>query len=266
MSANDLSANHDGIDDVDLTAAEYVLGLLDASTRRDAQLRLERDHAFATDVARWESNFSPWLDSIPPVAVSASLWPRIRTLLWQHELPMRDPHIVQAVRPSLLQSPLLQSIGFWRGLAAGGFAVAIASVAALLLTTRQLPAPAPTPFPVVVAPIPTAAPMVVSLRQDDGSTAYTATVDPVRGTIVLVPIGLGGDPSLSPELWLIPAGDHPHSLGMIERGKAMVVSIPASLRSASTDGLFAVTLEPAGSHAHQAPTGPVVAKGNVIRL
>lgn len=261
MSANNPSANDDGIDDVDLTAAEYVLGLLNASARRDAQLRLDRDAAFAADVARWESNFSPWLDSITPVAVSASLWPRIRTLLWQHELPTRDTHASQTVRPSLWQN-----LGFWRGLAAGGFAVAIASVAALLLTTRQLPAPAPTPIRVVVAPTPTAAPMVVSLRQDDGSTAYTATVDPVRGTLVLVPIGLGGDPSLSPELWLIPTGDHPHSLGMIERGKAMVVSIPASLRSASIDGLFAVSLEPAGSHAHQAPTGPVVAKGNVIRL
>ena len=247
------------LDDLDLTSAEYVLGLLDADARRTAQGRLDSDPAFANDVARWETHFTPWLETIAPVAVPASLWPRIRTTLWQHELPDRQPHS-SAARP-----PLLQSLGFWRGLAAGGFAVAVASVAALLLATRQLPVSAPTPVPVVVA-TPTAAPMVVSLRQDDGSTAYTATVDPVRGTIVLVPIDLGGDPSLSPELWLIPTGDHPHSLGMIERGKAMVVSIPASLRSASADALFAVSLEPAGSHAHQAATGPVVAKGKVIQL
>ncbi len=247
------------LNDIDLTAAEYVLGLLDVDARREAQRRLESDAVFANEVARWETDFSPWLDAIAPVAVPASLWPRIRTTLWQHELPARQPHSSDA-RP-----PLLQSLGFWRGLAAGGFAVAVASVAALLLTTRQVPVLAPTPVPIVVA-TPTAAPMVVSLRQDDGSTAYTATVDPVHGTIVLVPIGLGGDPTLSPELWLIPTGDHAHSLGMIERGKAMVVSIPASLRSASTDALFAVSLEPAGSHAHVAATGPVVAKGKVIQL
>jgi anti-sigma-K factor RskA len=247
------------LDDVDLTAAEYVLGLLGVDARREAQRRLGSDSAFANDVARWETHFSPWLDAIAPVAVPASLWPRIRTTLWQHELPARQPHSIDA-RP-----PLLESLGFWRGLAAGGFAVAVASVAALLLTTRQLPMSVPTTVPVVVA-TPTAAPMVVSLRQDDGSTAYTATVDPVHGTIVLVPIGLGGDPSLSPELWMIPTGDRPHSLGMIERGKAMVVSIPASLRSASTGALFAVSLEPAGSHAHVSATGPVVAKGQVIQL
>lgn len=254
-----------GMDDVDLAAAEYVLGLLDADARRTAHSRLESDPDFANEVARWETHFTPWLDAIAPVPVPASLWPRIQTTLWQHELPSRQP---QSSQPQPLQSkrpPLLQSLGFWRGLAAGGFAVAVASVAALLLTTRQLPMSAPTPGQVVVA-TPTGAPMVVSLRQDDGTTAYTATVDPVRGTMVLVPISLGGDPSLSPELWLIPTGDHPHSLGMIERGKAMVVSIPASLRSASTDALFAVSLEPAGSHAHQAATGPVVAKGKLIRL
>ena len=52
------------------------------------------------------------------------------------------------------------------------------------------------------------------------------TIDPARGTVVLVPVHLAGDPSLSPELWLIPAGDKPHSLGMIKRGEAMVVDIP----------------------------------------
>ncbi len=263
MSPN-IPINDVDLDNVDLTSAEYVLGLLDADARRAAQGRLETDPAFANDVAQWEAHFTPWLDAIAPVAVPASLWPRIRTTLWQHELPERAPRPAEQSRQST-RLPLLQTLGFWRGLAAGGFAVAVASVAALLLTTRQLPQPAPTPGPVVVT-TPNAAPMVVSLRHDDGSTAYTATVDPIHGTIVLVPIHLGGDPSLSPELWLIPTGDHPHSLGMIERGKAMVVSIPASLRRSSTDALFAVSLEPAGSLAHQAPTGPVVAKGNVIRL
>jgi anti-sigma-K factor RskA len=81
-----------------------------------------------------------------------------------------------------------------------------------------------------------------------------------------VPVRLEGDPTLSPELWLIPEGGKPHSLGMIRRGEAMVVNIPAELRAASANGLLAISLEPAGSQAHEAPTGPVVAKGNVVRL
>lgn len=262
MSANPTS--FEAGDDIDLLAAEYVLGVLDTRARHDAQDRMQRDAAFAADVARWESWFSPWLESIVPVKPPATLWARVRSTLWQHELPARSTQVSSATRPSLWEN-----LGFWRGLAAGGFAVAVASVGALLLTTRQLPAPAPTaPAPIAVAlPPAAAAPMVVSLLQEDGTTAYTATVDAIRGTVVLVPVQLAGDQTLSPELWLIPAGDRPHSLGMIERGKAMVVSIPASLRdAASTDGLFAISLEPAGSQVHAAPTGPVVAKGNVIRL
>lgn len=259
-----MSANLPPIDgdlgDHDLLAAEYVLGLLQPEVRRQAQARLERDTAFAVEVGMWEARFAPWLQAIPAVAVPAELWARIRATLWQHELPARSETIAAPARRSLWDS-----MAFWRGLAAGGFAVAAASVAALLLTTRQLPPP-PAPPPVVVIPAP-AAPMVVSLRNDDGTTAYTATIDAANGTLTLVPVQLGGDPSLSPELWLIPAGGQPHSLGMVDRAKAMVVSIPASLRSAAgADSLFAISLEPAGSSAHQAPTGPVVAKGSGIRL
>jgi len=251
----------DGMDDADLAAAEYVLGVLDPQARRLARERIEREPPFAAEVARWEAWFSPWLEAIAPVEAPAGVWPRVRTTLWQHELPERAPAPAPAARPSLWDS-----LGFWRGLAAGGFAVALASISVVLLSSRQLPPPPVAP-PVVVAPPSAAAPMVVSLVQDDGSVAYTATIDPARGTVVLVPVHLAGDPSLSPELWLIPAGDKPHSLGMIKRGEAMVVDIPAPLRAAAkTDGLFAVSLEPAGSQPHLAPTGPVVAKGNLIRL
>jgi anti-sigma-K factor RskA len=251
-----------GVDDIDLMAAEYVVGVLDANGRRLARERIEREPAFAADVARWESWFSPWLQSIAPVEPPASTWPRVRDALWPNERPEHDARTGPATRPSLWES-----LGFWRGLAAGGFAVALASVAALLLTVRQPSiAPPAVPTPVVVRPPPVAAPLVVSLRHDDGTTAYTATVDPARGTVVLVPVGLEGDEALSPELWLIPSGDKPHSLGMIRRGEAMVVDIPANLRDVADNGLLAISLEPAGSGPHDAPTGPVVAKGNVVRL
>lgn len=258
-----MSANLPPIDgdlgDHDLLAAEYVLGLLPPEAHRQAQARFEYEPAFAAEVSQWEARFAPWLAAIPPVAVPDTVWARIRMTLWQHELPTR----ADAIAP--MRRSLWDSMAFWRGLATGGFAVAAASVAALLLSSHQVPRPIPAP-PVVVAPT-AAASMVVSLRNDDGTTAYTATIDADNGTLTLIPVQLAGDPSLSPELWLIPAGGQPRSLGMVARDKAMVVSIPTALRSAATaDSLFAISLEPAGSSAHQAPTGPVVAKGSGIRL
>lgn len=253
-------------DGVDLRAAEYVLGLLDATGRREAQALIESDAGFAIEVARWEDYFAPWLQQVPPVAVPDVLWQRIRQTLWGHELPQRD-----TATPAAAKTPLSQSLGFWRGLAAAGAAVAIASVA-LLLANYRTPAPAPQPPPQVVtttppAPATPAQPLIVSLRHEDGSTAYTATLNPDDGSVVLVPVDLGGDPSLSPELWLIPPGESPRSLGMIARDAPMVVTVPTALRStAIRGGTFAISLEPAGSGPHQAPTGPVVATGTSIQL
>lgn len=250
------------LDHIDLMAAEYVVGVLDADGRRRARQRIEREPDFAHDVQRWESWFTPWLESLAPVEAPPATWSRISATLWRHTLAERKP----AAPPARV--PLWDRLGFWRGLGTGGVAVALVSVIALMLNLRGPPgAPTPTSPPVAVAPPPAPAPMVLALRHEDGSTAYTAMLDPVRGRMVLVPVQLGGDPALSPELWLIPAGGKPHSLGMVKRGEPMVVDIPANLRGAArSDAVFAISLEPAGSQPHASPTGPVIAKGSIVTL
>ncbi|MGI8560267.1 MAG: anti-sigma factor [Luteimonas sp.] len=259
-----MSTPYDDIPDSDdLLAAEYLLGLLDADARSGAQARLQQDHAFAAQVAAWEDYFSPWLEGIAPVEVPAALWPRIRAALWQHELPARGSTPV--ARPSLWDR-----LPFWRGLAAGGFAVAAASMAALLVTVRSVPEPVapPPPVPVVTMPTPAppAAPMAVSLLHDDGSAAYNAVVNPDTGVIVLVPVHMPDDVRV-PELWLIGDDGVPKSLGVIARDRAMQVRIPDSVRQAAeANAIFAVSLEPEGGSPTGQPTGPVVAKGNLIEL
>jgi anti-sigma-K factor RskA len=54
-----------------LTAAEYVLGVLDADSRRVAERRLESDPAFAREVLFWESRFAPLAEALPPVTPPA---------------------------------------------------------------------------------------------------------------------------------------------------------------------------------------------------
>lgn len=264
-----MNTTYDDIPDSDdLIAAEYVLGLLDAGARRDAQARVERDAGFAAQVAAWEQYFSPWLAGIAPVEVPAALWLRIRTALWQHELPARAT--VDAPRPDARAS-LWDRLPFWRGLAAGGFAVAAASLAALLVTVRNVPVePPPTqPPPVVVAPPPQpapAAPMAASILHEDGTAAYNAVVNPDTGVIVLVPVNMPEDVRV-PELWLIAADGKPRSLGVIARDQVMQVRIPDAIRkSAAPDTVFAVSMEPEGGSPTGLPTGPVIAKGSLIQL
>ena len=48
----------------DLLAAEYVLGVLDAAQRREAQARIDRDPAFARLVSEWDARLAPMLDEL----------------------------------------------------------------------------------------------------------------------------------------------------------------------------------------------------------
>ena len=58
---NDIAPALPPIDDDDLLAGEYVLGVLDADARAAATRRLEGDPEFAARVARWDAHFAPWL-------------------------------------------------------------------------------------------------------------------------------------------------------------------------------------------------------------
>lgn len=247
--------NHD-IDGEDLLAAEFALGLLDADARRNAEARMRSDAAFAADVARWDARFAPWLDAVAPVQAPVDGWQRLRASLWSHELPSRGS--VPAARSSRWPA-----LAIWRGVAIGAIAATAASVAMLALVLQRPPAALPPPV-VVTAPPAKAAPMAVVLRGDDGSVAYTATLD-ADGMLVVMPVQAHAD-ARAPELWLIPPGGAPQSMGMLARDRAMAMRIPARLLASARDGLFAVSMEPPGSGPHAAPTGPVVAKGAAIAL
>jgi anti-sigma-K factor RskA len=249
MSIDDPIDGHD-----DLRAAEYVLGLLDAEGLREAEARLRTDADFAAEVGRWETRFASWLDALAPVEAPAWTWSRIRS-----SLP--DEHPARRIVPPPTRTTTWQSLAIWRGLAFGGLAATAASLALVVFVLRHPAVTPPTP-PVTIAP--PLAPMAVSLRHDDGSIAYTATLG-ANGLLVLTPVQVGEDPRAI-ELWLIPVGDKPHSLGMLPRDRATAVQIPGGLREAARRGLFAISLEPPGSGPHPAPTGPVVAKGGMVEL
>jgi anti-sigma-K factor RskA len=258
-----MNTPRDDMPDDDLLAAELALGLLDGEARISAATRMRDEPAFAQRVAAWEARFAPWLVALPDVDAPESAWPRIRQALWQHGLPARA-----AIAPA--SSSLWDRLPFWRGLAAGGLAVAAASLGALMLTVRSVPErlDAPTaPVATVQAPARgAAAPMAVSLLHDDGSAAYNAVVNPDTGVIVLVPVHMPDDARV-PELWLIGSDGVPKSLGVVARDRAMQIRIPEPVRTAAeANAVFAVSMEPEGGSPTGLPTGPVIAKGSLIAL
>jgi len=234
----------------DLLAGEYVLGVLDARARAEAEARIARDPGFARLVGEWDLRLAPWLSAFPVADVPAHVWPRIRTALgW-------TPVVAQP-------EGLWHNTGFWRGAAALAAVVAIVAV-----LVGRVPVEDGTPqTPVVIAPpapapVPEALP-VTTLAHEDGSPAWLASVDAAQGRVLVVPVP--GDVDAEgrvAELWLIPEGGAPASLGLLPNDRTRAVEVPAALHAALVAGAtLAVSMEPPGGAPHGAPTGPVVASG-----
>jgi anti-sigma-K factor RskA len=69
------------------------------------------------------------------------------------------------------------------------------------------------------------------------------------------------------ELWLIPPGEKPHSLGLIDPDRPVTISVPASLLpKVNSEAILAVSLEPPGGSPTGQPTGPVIANGKLAAL
>jgi anti-sigma-K factor RskA len=231
----------------DVLAGEYVLGVLNAAERRQVQARLETDRAFARRVEEWEVRFAPLLADIEPVEVPAAVWSAVcQRLGWtERERP----------RPGFWES-----LGFWRGATVVSTVVAIA---ALAFTVQHLTTV--TPPPVAQQPAESAAGPVTPLQHDDGTPGWLASVDAAGGTVQIVPVPAAPDAQgRVPELWLIPAGKAPVSLGAVSTTQSHTVTVPQRARADLVAGsILAITFESAVGIPHAAPSSAVIAKGTI---
>lgn len=236
-------------EDDGILAGEYVLGVLDGAQRAAVARRIATEPSFARQVAGWERHFAAWLDAIAPSPVPAHVWSRIRQRIgWAAAAPVPERGI-------------WRNVAFWRGATA---LAAAAAIAAVYLGRAPLPQP-PPPGPVATAPSGHAARPVTVLAGEDGTTSWIASVTAGRDSVLMVPVPAPADPEgRVGELWIIPPGGAPLSLGLVSREKADAIPIPPALRGALVVGAtFAVSLEPAAGIPHAAPTGPIVATGQL---
>jgi anti-sigma-K factor RskA len=236
----------------DILAGEFVLGVLDSAQHRRAQARVESDRAFAQRVMDWERRLAPWLAGIAPVEAPAQVWARICLRLGWTE----GEHTPRG---------FLQSLSFWR---AATVLSTVVAVAAIVWTAQIARPPAPQAPPVAQQPPPAETPAakpVTPLDHDDGTPGWLASVDRSKGTVLIVPVPSAPDAQgRVPELWLIPAGKAPRSLGLVSIDKSHIVTVPEDVRAALVAGsVLAVTLESAAGIPHAAPTGPIIAKGAI---
>ena len=228
-----------------LRYAEYVLGVLDADTRAEVAREVMASDEAATAVALWQRRLTPLADTLANVAPAPYVWARI-----QDELQLAASARVAA--PT--RRGLWNNLALWHWMGIVGSAVAVALLVVVNLPPR-------TPVSIEAH----AGYLAATIQQDNGSTGWTATMDPQRGQMVVVPgTPVAFEPGKAPELWLIPAGGKPIPVGMIALDKPTTITLdPAVLAKLGTTGLLAVSVEPPGGSPTGQPTGAVIAKGAI---
>lgn len=226
-------------DDRSTQPAEYALGLLGGAALRAARARAAADPAFAHEIARWHGRLAPLADEVEPVPAPDALWPRIDRSLGA---PATGDSNVIALR---------RRVTVWRGLT--GAMTALAASLALVVVNRQIPPP-PVPAPL-------AQPMVAMIKAGLDVAAVASWDKASRRLLVSevkMPVVSGRDY----QLWLIPAGGKPHSVGVMPNAPHMRVALAEPMSAMLVEGaMLAVSLEPLGGSPTGAPTGPVVASG-----
>ena len=230
---------------LDALAAAYALGTLAAGPRRRLARLAQRDAAVAASIREWEWRLAVLAEGVPGVTPPPRVWEGIR-----RRLGLADT--VGGKSDAARRVPWWASLGLWRGLALAGFALAFA------LGIATLSPPAERPFESIV----------VVLAGPDAKPALVATAE--RGSRYLTvkavaPVDLARDRSL--ELWMLPTGKPPMSLGLVPATGIDRVALRAAAGITLQDiPALAVSLEPVGGSRTGEPTGPVLYTGRVERI
>lgn len=231
-------------------AAEYALRLLTGEDRQEAAKRAITEPQFAAEIARWRGRFAALYDEIDAVAAPRDLWSRIEARTTGDSAANDNVSVLR------------RRLAAWKAAAAGATALA----AALALFVLVEPRTTSVSERQDATPNRASAPMVAILA-DKGSDKAVASWDPGARQLVLAVTGdMPVDPQHSPELWVIPVGGTPHSLGIMPEGKQAHLRLADALaRLLSGGATIAVSVEPRGGSPSGAPTGPVIASGALIQ-
>ncbi|WP_431123787.1 anti-sigma factor [Variovorax paradoxus] len=237
---------------LDLLAASHALGTLRGGARRRFETLAREQAPVRAAALVWQGRLASMTELQSPVVPDAAVWTRIRNMIdaeqAQHAIERQRG---AAPNASPAQGGWLRSLALWRGAAAAGaLATVMAVVVGLNLRDQLQNAPAI---------------QYVAVLSDDKATAsMLVTFDPRKRQLVLQRVGSydeGADKSL--QLWALPPGAAPRSLGVLDHAPAL--RLPASESEVHAVPTLAVTLEAKGGvPPGSGPKGPVVFKGALI--
>jgi len=230
--------------DRDQLAAEYALGVLAGDEEERARELECTDADFRDLVALWRGRLAPLMEEVSAVSAPLSLWARI------------EQRLGKSANDN--DASIRRRLTMWQGVA--GAMTALAAVLAIVLVQQPRSVPAP-----VIVERPSTPPMVAMLGDEVQKMKVVASWDPASRQLVLAVAGdMPADPNHAHELWVIPAGGTPRSLGVMPSDKQTHMRLADALARLLQQGAtIAISIEPAGGSPTGQPTGPVVAAGSL---
>lgn len=235
-------------------AAEFALGTLRGRARERFRRWMAEDVAIADAAMQWEMRLAPMAAAVAPVQPPARVWRAI--------LERLDAGQARG-------AGIWTSLAFWRNLGLVTSGMAAGLLVAIGLIAPQVPQPAP-------------APVVLRLPSNEMVATYLAVLSDPKTLKPALVVSAGRtsndlwvkalDPAIhvperSLELWGLPTGGAPKSLGVIARSDKMTaLKLAAVADHALADfPALAVSLEPTGGSQTGAPTGPVLYTGPFLK-
>lgn len=239
----------DHFEDIDLIAAEYVVGTLDGEERQAVAEQRQTNSDLNQAILDWEARLAPLLDGITPVQPPSRLYQKIKT-----EIEARgNARAVDVISLDAHRNELKRRVRPWR--AATGVMTAMAASLAGILVLSPPKSEMPSPKYVAV------------LQEGAQSPAFLMTIDMKSHMCAIKMVTKPAQPGKAYELWMVhEAWDKPRSLGLIARNDMEVMPMAEGVNpDLYMDATFAVSLEPDGGSPTGQPTGEIMYAGRLVQ-
>jgi anti-sigma-K factor RskA len=235
---------------VDSLAASYALGSMRGLARRRFETLARERPTIRAAVLLWQERLASFTEIQTEVQPSANVWKRIELVLEdeQRTLAQKPTPATERLLPQGAEN-LRRALSWWRGAALAGALAAVVAV-------------------VMIAPwrISPELQFVAVLADDQSAANLLLRFDSKQNALHVKRVGQyreAADKSL--QLWALPPGAPPRSLGVLSEGQDLKLILTG--RKDLAVPLLAVSLEPKGGvPSETGPTGPVLFKGLVAQF
>ncbi len=251
MADNDMIGPDDlGPEDTVILAGQFALGVLEGDDLASARRAMLADPTFAADVEWWENRLGTQAEHAGRMTPTDDVWSAI-------EARLETGGSVFDISEKRRSIPYAWSIG-------SALAGAAAASLALYILVPNLGVSDIQPVEQVQQ-----SQLIAQLQDADTGRSLASRVDPNSNEISLRIAGLIPEnaASTAAELWVVPKGGAPVSLGFIPGNGEFKRKLSQAEAKLLVEGAtLAVTFEQRGEQTHEAPTTPILLAGALTRV